>query len=264
MYSAVYCIPQLPLFFVSLALVLHFSNGHTSMTSPQPVSWALKCVRSTGCGPCPHNDFRPGVSADTPETVVARNSVLTVWTRKNNHSGGFARWSLVLVKNMYNYWKHEQGAFMYTCHDVHVKRCNPTNKEFSTKYCGTDKENKFFEHQVPIPKHVPNGIYVLAFTWYGGLNHNGHHGNFADYYDCTYIRVEGGPQYYVHQPFFRPGHSEYGNQTHCKAFSNELGKCPKEPCFLLGNRKGNIGMLMIPKEFAKGKLPPKILRENYL
>ena len=237
------------------------SEAHATIGFPEPVSTLVRCtLLGTGkaCGPCPTYNFQKDQDKDNPKTKVRRNSILNVRIRKNNHSGGFTRWSIVKLVDMHKEYKHKSGTFLYECHDINVRKC--TDRRTRRRDCGADVKNEYFMHRIRIPKVFPDGNYVLGWAWYGGLTSAGKSGSFGDFYDCMYLRIQGGPTDYKHAPEFKPGNSITGNRTHCRATVNRLGECPRHPC----SRRTMEGVLSIPREFERGNSPEKISRGDYL
>ena len=243
---------------VLLLLLLSCCECHQFISYPTPIS-KLGACRMDGqinCpGPCPNQRLRPDQHPDNPSTTVKRGDTLTVHISKNNHLGGFSRWTLVKVGDMNDRKKHDRGAFLFTCTDTNVAKCTRRNKE---RDCRVDKLNEYFRHYVEIPKIYPNGNYVLGWTWYGGITKAAMRGSFGDYYDCMYLRIEGGPESDSHQPKFDGSNSYTGRRGLCKATVDRLGICRRQPC-----RGGSrMAQLQKPHEFKRSS-PRRILRKSY-
>ena len=247
--------------YISAIFVLTSSvtnvETHTSIIHPPPISYFTTCRvgNNRNCpGPCPNQLLRK----DKTMKTVRRGSTLYVITRKNNHFGGFIRWSIVKVKDMWKKDKHTRGAFFYTCHDVRLSSCNYANKA----WCKGDKKNQYYTQKVFIPSVFPDGDYVLSMVWYGGLFSTKDSGNFGDYYDCMYIKIRGGPLVWEYRPTYAMGPSVTGKQGHCKATVNRIGYCWREPCKLNGMTPE--GKFFKPWEFSDGRKPKKVKRVDYL
>lgn len=244
--------------FMLFSSVVIVANGHQSISFPTPVSFDLTCRIGLGrnCpGPCPTRLMRSDQSPTKPAVTTRRGGVLPVHILKNNHVGGFARWSLVPISDMYSKTFHAQAAFMFTCADVKVTKCERENRE---RDCKVDRLNEYYRYQLRIPKVYPDGYYVLGWLWYGGLVSTGTHGAFGEYWDCVYVKIEGGPTEEEHQPMFHAGESLTGQHGMCKATTNRIGHCFREPC-PFGNREGKF---MKPEEF-EGRSPSRIRKWEF-
>lgn len=231
-------------------------HAHQSVSFPYPISRDVACRISDKqhCpGPCPHSDLRGDKTPNNPSVKVQRGGWIDVNVLANNHRGGFNRWTLVHVGDMYNKQKHTENTFLWSCADVGVSKCPVQTRK---RDCYFDNHNDYFKHSIQIPKIYADGVYVLGWVWYGGGKT---YGSFGDYYDCVYIKVEGGPFEYAHQPIFKPGPSDTGEHGLCRSTVNQIGVCWKEPC----PGGGRPTYLQRPFEFEDGRLPAMIPRSRF-
>lgn len=114
--------------------------------------------------------------------------------------------------------------------------------------CQFDWLNEFYQHPVRIPEVVDDGVYVMGWVWYGG---GLRWGLFGDYYDCMYIRVQGGPRRKTERPIFKTGKSMTMRNGKCRATVNKVGICWREPC----PGGGRFTKWMKPWEFSNGRRP---------
>lgn len=243
-------------FLLLLPFLLPQIHAHQSISFPAPTSlnFACRVGSNANCpGPCSRSKVRQDSTPNNPSISARRGSSVTLHTLANNHQGGFSRWSLVHVREMYNKQRHKANAFLYTCADINTQRCS---RRFRKRDCKFDKQQLFYKHRIEIPRNVLDGVYVLGWVWYGG---GSRFGKLGDYYDCVYIKVEGGPIAYVHRPQFRPGTTRSGSGGKCSATVNKVGICWREPC--PGGARPT--MLMKPFEF-ENRIPPFIPRSRYL
>lgn len=96
---------------------------------------------------------------------------------RNNHGpGGFVRHAFVTPDQMMDKKAHEAGAFHYSCWGAGTK---VATKEESTRdewqYSITDADGEehtlpiaYYTSQVVIPDVIPDGDYVMGWTWFGG------------------------------------------------------------------------------------------------
>ncbi|CAN8070136.1 unnamed protein product [Agarophyton chilense] len=240
------------------ASFIHLTCAHQAIAYPWPISndGACRVGKFKNCaGPCPSRDLRLDQTPDSPSITIRRGQSVLINIMRNNHAGGFARWTLVNVKHMYNKKEHEKGAFYYTCGDQRITYCNSNNKR---RDCNYDVSNRYYRHQIPVPEIYADGVYVLGYAWYGGTQGHGESGDFGDYYDCMYVEVKGGPNKQWHQPTFDMGQSATGSKGLCKTRTTWLGDCWKEPCT---HRKKSRAT--VPSQFSNGRKPNKIWRSSF-
>lgn len=159
--------------------------------------------------------------AENPAATWERGSRVTVHYSKNNHVGGFMRLTLVPLDEMMRTEAHEALAFHYSCWSSELYYCD--NKE-QHRDCGYDRDNLAYKTTITVPTIYPDGVYVLGWSWYGGGEG---HGDYGDYYDCSYVRIQGGPLTDTYHAMFVPG-PRYPDG--CQAAVDRLGMCPTEPC----------------------------------
>ncbi|TMW61431.1 hypothetical protein Poli38472_012622 [Pythium oligandrum] len=117
----------------------------------------------------------------------AGEEITVEWTR-NNHLGGFIRYSMV-PRNQANKAAFDKGTFFYTCRET-----NCTLKQCKDKWCGDDAGSK--DHQikcsskVKLPDYLEAGDYVLQWTWHSAGSSYGNVGwNTGNYKTCADIRL---------------------------------------------------------------------------
>ena len=152
------------------------------------------------------------------------------------------------LERMWDKASHDKMAIDYGCWNVGRFHCN----EFDFhRDCNYDRQNEAFSKMLYIPPIYPDGDYVLGFTWFGGGENFGH---FGDYYDCSYIRIQGGDRLESsHVPTFHGGGGSKYNDA-CEATVDSLGVCWKEPCVPIRKTSKQV-----PKPFKNGKKPAPIL-----
>lgn len=235
-------------------------HAHQSLSLPLPLSRDVACRISSNSNcrpPCPRTKLRLDVNPNNPSLTVRRGSTVTFHTLKNNHIGGFSRWSLVPLYQKYNSAAHNRLAFLYTCADPRPTSCRSATRR---RDCNYDRNNLFFRHSVRIPPVYPDGVYVLGWVWYGG---GARWGSFGDYYDCTYIRIAGGPLANSYRPTFAPGPAISRVGSRCRATVDRVGICWREPC----PGGGRFTRPLKPWQFSQGRKPalltPQLFRNPY-
>lgn len=247
-------LPYLCLLITSFSPVLLLA--HQSISFPTPISRDVACRISSNAncpGPCPTRSLRYDQTPNNPAITVKRGGVITINTLSNTHNGGFARWSLVHVRDMYNKYRHRQGAFLYTCADLARTKCSLRNLR---RDCPFDRRGVHYRNKLKIPSIYADGVYVLGWVWYGG---GSKFGRFGDYYDCMYIKVQGGPFKNSHKPVFKAGPSATGRGDKCAASVNRIGICWREPC----PGGGFYSSMYRPYEFSDGRSPSPISRSMF-
>lgn len=102
-----------------------------------------------------------------PVTTWARGDTVPLRWFRNNHEGGFVRWSLVPAARSGDQAAHDAAAFAYGCYTVNRYKCTP---EEEVRHCGGDNTGSGARYEARVPTNVPDGEYVLGWTWYGGYN----------------------------------------------------------------------------------------------
>lgn len=196
------------------------ASAHQSIAYPRPMTRDVACrissVSSCG-GPCPTRWKREDQVPNNPSVRVQRGQYVRFNVLRNNHAGGFSRYSIVNIKYMHNKNAHRRNAFNFGCSDVRRTKCDPRYKK---RDCQFDKTNFYYIHWVKIPTCIPDGVYVLGWAWYGGGER---WGLFGDYYDCLFIRIKGGPFTRKYKPSFVAGPTSTGKNGKCRATVNPLG-----------------------------------------
>lgn len=128
--------------------------------------------------------------------------------------------------------------------------------------CGSDSDNEGFQRQVEIPSVFPDGIYVAAVVWYGGLHFSRDRGQFPDYFSCSFVHIEGGaPLGGSYQAEWAPGDTgefeavqrtgDASKEGMCQTASDEVGKCPNTGCT-------GPDFWAVSKPYQNGRKPDKI------
>lgn len=157
------------------------------------------------------------------------------------------RWTIVPIDKMWDKETHDQMAIDFGCWNVGRFKCNKFDFHRDCKY---DRQNEAFSKMLYIPPIYPDGDYILGFTWFGGGQKYGH---FGDYYDCSYIRIQGGDRIEPeHVPTFHAGGGSKWEDA-CESTVDDLGICWREPCVPI--RKT---YRMVPKKFKNGAKPPVV------
>lgn len=198
-------------------------------------------------GPCIAKD-RWQFDSHANTTVFKRGQNVTIVWPRNNHEGGFVRFTLVPVSDRMSHEAHKRMVFHYACFESDRVPC-------SYPYCGTDGKNTVFQTSVIIPSVYPDGLYVLGWAWFGGIMNRVSY--FGDYWSCSFIRIQGGaPVQLNYQPVFIPGKKNHGangvGESSCRSSVDNVGVCVREPCI------GRTPSFTVPASFANGSVPSPI------
>jgi len=239
---------------ISLTLQVRETTGHSFMLSPKG---DYKSYNKPECriGGPPHapDDNCPGpcirktsfqYDKNEEPTQYKRGQVVSMVWARNNHQGGFVRFSLVPKRDRMRKKVHDRMTFRYACFDSDIHKCKAAE-------CGTDKESRAQRTNVEIPTCYPDGEYILGWAWYGGTL--GTKSIYGDYYGCSSVVIRGGPTTSSYKPKFVPGENLDGSTT-CPAATNRLGQCPREPC------DGHVRKDRLPYQFDENRAPPRILK----
>lgn len=225
--------------------------SHSYLAIPYPYSSPCR-----GCSVCPV-DTRPpreirNILNNAHLRTWRRKQVVTIKWTKNNHNGGFVRFSFVKISDSFNASAHNHFAFYQGCWEQGKYDCKG-------RECGTDKRKHGFHRSITVPSNLPDGVYNFAFMWYGGVEYTRQFGKFPDYVSCAYIRVRGGARLTGSvRPYFKAGDTGDFNH-HGKCFTSATQQdlcrkgCPKKKAFY-----------DIPNGFKKGQRPARIFASEYL
>lgn len=247
--------------------------AHSALYSPKPnhpsdcaniPGRRLRCV-GHGETACPQTKDPDGVggSSARPAAIYARAQRVTFLYYKNNHAPvGFVRWSLVPARRYQSVAAHAAMAFWWNCWGSGFHDC-------AGDACGTDKKGHAWSAAVTIPTSIPDGDYVLGWTWYGGGDGNdGARLRFDTFWSCAFVRIHGGPQTPSWAPRFvtLTGRTEPGTRgsaaqqrRQCLSGVDRLGVCDTvtPAC-----RRRPI-VYRTPYEFSRGRQPAPLTTKRY-
>lgn len=263
---------------VLLAACLSIAMAHSYMTLPVPEvagycgvnTEARPPSAATQCrGPCPEEN-----QVEKPRPVAGQASgrekpvgfadqfqrgqkVEAQWLR-NNHNHGFVRFSLVPLSKRMDKSAHNKFAFHYSCYDASRNfDCSTTPvipggpDKGKREYCGTGKYK--YQQTITIPKYVPDGEYVLAWSWIGGEV-------FSDMWSCSKVLIRGGPTEESGVPQFVSTKSfGRGGDGTCWSRVNRHEVC-RDQCRDSVSKQA----FMVPVDFMNGRTPSPITRNDYL
>ena len=200
------------------------------------------------------NDFCPRCSSDVPSegTYKRGEKVNFRWAKNNHDPSGFVKFSIVPYEDRCRGPLHKKMSFYYTCWGRGLYRCYGDE-------CGTDSNGEAFSADVELPTVLPDGEYMVGWTWYGGgnLRKAGNMGHWSDYFSCTHITIKGGAMTKTYTPRWRPGDgAEYTDG--CMSSVDKVGLCRVgEDC------RDTEMKVMPPAEFKDGTTPDDMTLEMY-
>lgn len=224
---------------ISLMLLsVHLGLGHNWLVKPMAfnTNWkTVSCEGSECTAACPKvlQPDKMNNMMEKPAATWRRGDTVRICYSRNNHRGGFARFSLVPVNVMNSREWHSKLTLFHTCFDGGAESCRSEGVP-----CGTSRDTTHCRN-VRIPTVFPDGDYVLGHVWYGGLHYKQTHGQFPDYYSCSFVRIQGGYTKCVdYKPFFNPGSVKRGSSMEksirngmCHSASMTIGECGMKGCW---------------------------------
>lgn len=223
---------MLPLLSLALtASILCATRAHNWLTHPLTYNtrYSTSSCRDIECvNACPeilspedmHNTY------ERPAVTWRRGEQVKIAWAKNNHHGGMFRVSLLPMPLMHDKVAHSRFAFEYGCWESGEYNCREAGDD-----CGTDN-SEAYKRQITVPDVYEDGVYVLGYVWYGGLHYSRDHGEFADFYSCAFVRIQGGaPVASSFLPRWIPGDSEKIEHGMCETSAVTVGECDGSGCW---------------------------------
>lgn len=203
--------------------------AHTYLLTPQPRYQGL-CIPAvdlnTNC--CAPKPTRPSI------TYTRGQIIKTEWGR-NNHVGGFIRYSIVPLQlsDNTNIFNNDSNVFQYNCY---APQCVGNNNNFyAPDPPGTDYNQNKCWMNIKIPDWLPDGSYTIQWRWHsGGDNYNQRNLGLRDFISCHDFIIRGGPLNPKPQcPLFIGGDASNPNLNACEFFKdNSINTCTQErDCF---------------------------------
>lgn len=221
--------------------VCQLAMGHNWLVEPMAfnTNWKTKSCEGSECvAACPKL-LQPEKMKNTmysPAATWRRGELVRLCYSRNNHRGGFARFSLVPVNVMNSRPWHDKLTLFHTCFDGGAVSCAKDRVS-----CGTDEDTAHCRY-IRVPSVFPDGDYVLGHVWYGGLHYKRAHGQFADYYSCSFVKIKGAvggtKACEAYRPFYQAGFVQPGSYMEknimygmCFTSSTKVGTCGMEGCW---------------------------------
>lgn len=233
---------------LTLSLLLTPINAHSNVGNPLAYNpTACKASEPWCKGSCPPV-WKTGKaiarnSVEKPAATWERGQKIEIIWHKNNHVGGFYRRSLVPVKYMFDEAWHKKTAFDFGCWSQGTFQCGKSD------VCGDDAKGRAYKNEMVVPSVFPDGDYVFAQVWFGGLHWMGTYSKYSDYFACSFIRIKGGT----------PVTSEYESTFTGKDKTCNTGKtfpldCGGDGC-IEKDGKPRPAFEAVPREFENGGKP---------
>ena len=121
------------------------------------------------------------------------SSCLTFHIRRNNHIGGFIRYSIIPASAAETRENFDANAFFYHCREI-PGSCVPVNlpySRFEVAYDNAGGDNKLTcSRKINIPDWLPAGDYTLQWSYFGAGHSYGNQGEAnPTYRSCHDIRI---------------------------------------------------------------------------
>ncbi len=168
-----------------------------------------------------------------PVVTTKRGGIVATQWERNNHKGGFMRYSIVPMKDSatQGIFDKKENIFHYECAE---KKCTAPKKG---EMEDPDKNPSSCTGSIVIPDWVQDGIYTIQTSWYGtGNSYEGQYGQHA-FQHCFDVDVQGGttgqapacPATFVGGDDTGPTDCKYFIGTLGTVFGCLSGKCPCNP-----------------------------------
>lgn len=227
---------------VLIVIAANYVMGHTWLLNPTPRHDNL-CIpvfdNSNCCKPAPG-----GVLGATYQ----RGQIISTSWGRNNHVGGFIRYTIVPLSQSDNpgVFENDAAVFQYNCY---APQCVGSGGNF---FAGDPGGTPFNANQcsmnLRIPDWLPDGQYTIQWRWHsGGDNYNTRNLGLLDFVSCHDFNIAGGP---------------LGTKPGCPLFIGGDASDPtKNACeFFKGN---DINTCTVERDCYSwyGKAPPKAITE---
>lgn len=182
---------------VTFVGVLFCVSAHSFLTYPEPLTHKPCRVggpiefRNYCPGPCnlinleenpPRAHYYPEkignkqyAGGGKPGATLSRGQKVQIKYSRNNHSpGGFNRFTLVRPEDTMNRVAHDKNVFWYSCWGAEFRVAVEAERDRDSlgfNVMGSDRKRPngpaqgYYTTDVVIPQCVPDGKYILGFTW---------------------------------------------------------------------------------------------------
>jgi len=201
--------------------------GHSYVTTPITRSNQKQSTTGAFPGPCDVVTY----GTPTAATPTSRGSTVAITWPRNNHPGGFIRWSWAQtsmsgITNLNTQAEFDANVDFYECFEKGGTTCSPASDPNGADSAATNADQEGCSTAYVIPSFLADGAWTLQWAWFGG----GY--TLPDYYSCIDFTISGGSTLTsAGTPSFVGGDYSYPGQAMCKFFNNnQLGHAPTEPC----------------------------------
>lgn len=209
-------------------LALAFLSG-----SVQSHTWLLNPTSryQKTCLPAYDNSNCCAQRPNSVSTTYTRGQIVSTSWGRNNHVGGFIRYSIVPIdkSDTYGVFDNDSTVFQYNCYapqcvgaDGGFFRGDPSGTPFNGIKCSMN---------IKIPDWLPDGTYTLRWRWHsGGDSFNIRNLGLADYVACHDFNIRGGLTHTKPQcPLFIGGDASNPNINSCEFFKwNDIKACTRD------------------------------------
>lgn len=217
-------IKQMHLHVLHLTFLISSVFSHTWLLSPTSryQNTCLPAYDNSNC--CAR---RPGSVA----TTYTRGQIVSTNWGRNNHVGGFIRWSIVplTASDTLGVFDNDSNVFQYNCY---APQCVGNGGGFfAGDPPGTPFNGIRCSMNIQIPTWLPDGAYTIQWRWHsGGDSFNIRNLGLVDYVACHDFNVNGGTLASKPQcPLFIGGDASNPNANSCEFFKwNDINACTRD------------------------------------
>jgi len=217
------------IFFTISLVIINQIYGHSYVTTP--ITRTNQRQSTTGCrddcGPCDGTTTAtvgdPVVTANVGTTM--RGAVIPITWPRNNHAGGFVRYSWAPSSQSNSQAAFDAGIDTYWCFEIPGSTCHSDPADGPNGNDPANSSQFICGNSITVPNFVADGAWTLQWIWYGGIY------NLGEYRSCVDYIVSGGTTYSATIPIPVYHGGDVGNTgQECKFANTNTAHTCSEPC----------------------------------
>jgi len=244
---------------INIFLMIKVINAHSRLFIPEPITREL-CMPVYANSQC----CRSGsYNTNTIRNVWQRGEIIDVEYPRNNHIGGFVRWSIVEYGND-GLLETKENVFQYNCA---MTTCNGINGNPYGSDPNWEIDNgNMCRTTIKIPEHLRDGYYTIQYRIHSqGDSYNIRNLGLMDFASCFDIEIRGGELKEKNAcPMFVYGDVIDNNKVSCEFFKdNKINTCTNDrTCYGWFARAPPQDIINCPSNILDGGLQ-SALQKNY-